>query len=272
MFLFKYVLSILNFDAFAFGTIHPLKYIENNVINIPNINIGKAKRYILIPEEFIEEGNTERPAGIQPGLSVVVDTIVGSVIKRLARGKSYGVAVVAEGLSEILMQDPNFDARSLRRDQNGNVRYSEIDLSGIMSQRTRDRLLALGVEMELVHHDIGYELRSVAPNAFDREYTLQLGYGAVEFLVRGGSRAMITRRGDQFEAMSFDSLRDATTLMIPARRVSLQSETYQIARDYMERISEVDLREPPRLATLSALTNLSAAEFRREFLATTGAR
>jgi 6-phosphofructokinase 1 len=225
------------------------------------IGLAAGASVTLIPEEFIGREDLNRPAVLEQ----VIMTIVGAVLKRRQRGKNYGVAVVAEGLSEILLQDPSFDGRQLRRDPHGNVRYSEIDFSGILSQRTREKLGQLGLDLEVVHHDIGYELRSAAPNAFDREYTLQLGYGAVEFLIRGGSRAMITRRGDQFEALPFENLRDAVTGKISARRVSLHSETYHIAREYMDRLSDIDLGNSKLVESLSGLTNLSAQDFQREF-------
>ena len=54
------------------------------------LGIGKAAgaTVTLIPEEFWQIGGPE----------TIVDTIVGSIVKRLSDGRQYGVAVLAEGM------------------------------------------------------------------------------------------------------------------------------------------------------------------------------
>jgi len=44
--------------------------------------------------------------------------------------------------------------------------------------------------MTVVNKDIGYELRCAKPVPFDVEYTRTLGFGAVRYLLRGGSGAL----------------------------------------------------------------------------------
>ena len=63
------------------------------------LGIGKAAAATLtiIPEEF-GIGAKNKPNKIT--LEQLCDIIIGSIIKRRAKGKSYGVAVLAEGLIE----------------------------------------------------------------------------------------------------------------------------------------------------------------------------
>jgi 6-phosphofructokinase len=67
------------------------------------LGIGKAAGATLtvIPEEFPRN---------KPTLRILVDILAGAIIKRLAEGRRYGVAVLAEGLAEAL---PDEDIKRL---------------------------------------------------------------------------------------------------------------------------------------------------------------
>ena len=65
----------------------------------------------------------------------------------------------------------------------------------MLHDAVRTRLEEIGVEMTVVNKDIGYELRCAKPVPFDVEYTRTLGYGAVRYLLRGGSGALIALTG-----------------------------------------------------------------------------
>ena len=93
------------------------------------IGKGAGATLTLIPEEF----------GAGPvKLATVVDTLAGAILKRLARGRRDGVAVIAEGVA--LALDPadleRFDA--VERDEHGHVRLAEIAL-GELLKRARVR-------------------------------------------------------------------------------------------------------------------------------------
>src|SRR4029453_14243542 len=79
------------------------------------LGIGKAAgaTLTLIPEEFSER---------RIRLKVVVDTLVGAIMKRLRYGRRDGVAVIAEGL--VLGIDPAdlSQLEDVERDAHGNVR------------------------------------------------------------------------------------------------------------------------------------------------------
>jgi len=59
----------------------------------------------------------------------------------------------------------------------------EIEFGRMMRDLLTERLEKLGVKMTLVDKDLGYELRCADPIPFDAEYTRDLGYGAVKFLL-----------------------------------------------------------------------------------------
>lgn len=226
------------------------------------LGIGKSASatLTLIPEEF---------AGEQHLLKKVVDTIVGSIVKRMLEGRDYGVAVVAEGFLEFL--DPDdlksllTEHHSVEFDDHGHMRLSELNFPDILKFAINRRLKDLGLNLRINDQEIGYELRCVDPCAFDIDYTRNLGFGAVDFLERGGSNAMITIQGDQIVPLKFEDLKDPQTGKTRIRMVDVKSLSYKIAREYMIRLQESDFSNPEQLKALASNTTLSPEEFKAQF-------
>jgi ATP-dependent phosphofructokinase / diphosphate-dependent phosphofructokinase len=208
----------------------------------------------VIPEEF--EGELD--------LRAVVDTIVGAIIKRRAGGHEHGVAVVAEGIAERLSPDSLVGIDGATRDSYGHVRLADVPLGSVLRDAVRKRLAELSVETVVVPKDIGYELRCAKPVPFDVEYTRTLGYGAVRYLLAGGSGALIALSGGHVVPVSLSDLLDPATGRVRVRLVDVTTEAYEVARKYMIRLEHEDLVEP-RLSRLAAFTNLSAEDFRAQF-------
>ena len=120
-------------------------------------------------------------------LQHVVDILATSIIRRLAEGKGYGVALVAEGIVERLADEGLKNVHGAELDEHGHLRLAEINFSDILKKRVAETLKEVGVKMRLVDKEIGYELRCAPPIAFDIDYTISLGKGAADFLMAGGS-------------------------------------------------------------------------------------
>ncbi len=210
----------------------------------------------VIPEEF---------PGATLDLETVVDTIVGAIVKRKATGHDHGVAIVAEGIVERLSGDKLAALESVARDAYGHVRLADVPIGTLLREEIRKRLDALGVEMTVVTKDIGYELRCAKPVPFDVEYTRTLGYGAVRYLLGGGSGALIALSGGRVVPVELESLQDAATGRVRVRMVDVTTESYEVARKYMIRLEPEDLSEP-MIARLAAQTNLTPAGFGETFM------
>jgi 6-phosphofructokinase len=198
-------------------------------------------------------------------LSLVVDTIVGSIVKRRAEGYSDGVAVVAEGIAERMDPDTLPTAPRTEADAYGHVHIADIPLGYLLRDRVRAALKELGIGATIVTKDIGYELRCAKPVPFDAEYTRTLGYGAVRYLLSGGSGALIAIAGGRVTPVDFDKLVDPATGRIRVRVVDVSTESYEVARSYMTRLEPQDFEEPA-LSRLAASVNLSAEAFKVRFL------
>jgi 6-phosphofructokinase len=209
----------------------------------------------VLPEEFPEKTS----------LASVTDTIVGSIVKQRSLGREYGVAVVAEGIAERVGDDIVSSAGNLGRDSFGHVPLADIPLGTILRDAVRRSLSAIGVNSVVHTKDIGYELRCAKPVPFDVDYTRTLGFGAVRYLVDGGSGALIALSGGRVQPIKLEDMLDPSTGRIRTRQVDLSTEAYRVARAYMVRLEPPDFSNPERLAELAAQTNLKPAEFRDQF-------
>ena len=221
------------------------------------LGIGKAAgtTLTLIPEEF------NKPLR----LKTIVDTLVGAIVKRLSYGRRDGVAMVAEGV--VLDVDPSDLAAvdEVERDAHGNVRIAEVNIGEILKAQVAARLKELRIKATLVAKNIGYELRCADPIPFDMEYTRDLGYCAVQFLLAGGNAAMISMQGGHFVPIPFPALIDSQTGRARIRLVDTHSTRYAIARRYMIRLRSDDFEDPHELAKFAATVGMSLDEFRRQF-------
>ena len=210
----------------------------------------------VIPEEF---------PGESLDLDLVVDTLVGAILKRRSQGRDHGVAVVAEGIVERVSADALAALEDVSRDAYGHVRLADIPIGALLRDRVRARLERLGVELTVLTKDIGYELRCAKPVAFDVDYTRTLGYGAVRYLLDGGSGALIALSGGRVRPVLLDELLDPATGRIRTRLVDVTTEAYSVARDYMVRLEAADFAGAQRAAIAATTTLGSESAFDREF-------
>jgi 6-phosphofructokinase len=157
-------------------------------------------------------------------------------------------------------------AAGSKADPYGHIHIADIPLGILLRDRVHAALKQLGVEVTVVAKDIGYELRCAKPLAFDVEYTRTLGYGAVRYLLGGGSGALVALAGGRVTPIDFEQLLDPNTGRIRVRTVDVTTESYEVARSYMIRLEPQDFEEPA-LSVLAAQTQLSAASFKARFMA-----
>jgi 6-phosphofructokinase len=209
----------------------------------------------IIPEEF-HRGNFD--------LSLAVDTIVGAIVKRRLMGHDNGVAVVAEGIVERIDPASLAAGTAIERDAYGHVHLADVPLGMVLRDRVRAALKEIGVAANVIAKDIGYELRCAKPVPFDTDYTRTLGYGAVRYLLDGGSGALIAITGGRVTPVGLADLVDPESGRIRVRMVDVSTESYRVARSYMIRLEPRDLQEPS-LSPIAACTKLSVSEFKARF-------
>ena len=222
------------------------------------LGIGKAAgaSVTLIREEFPQE--------VVPFASIC-DILEGTIIKRRAMGRNYGVAILAEGLIEKL--DPNElkDLQDVELDEHGHIRFAEVDLGRKVKVELEARFRQRGIRLSVSNKNIGYELRCCDPIPFDMAYCRELGNAAIRFLLQGGSGAMVSIQNGTLVPMLFSDIRDPQTGKTRVRNVDVASESYRVARQYMLRLDYTDFEKAGWTAQLAQAGNLTIEELKDRF-------
>lgn len=198
-------------------------------------------------------------------LDHICDVLEGAIIKRRALGRADGVAILSEGLAEKIDPRDLNELEEIERDAHGNIRYAEIPFGTILKNRVRRRLRERGISVTIVEKNIGYELRCAPPIPYDCEYTQDLGFSAVRFLLSGDTGAMICIQSGQLVPLYLSDLLDRETGRTRVRMVDIETEYYTVARNYMLRIESEDFENPRWTARLARAAQLTTEEFVRRF-------
>ena len=234
------------------------------------LGIGKAAAatLTLIREEF---------HGKQLTLDHVCDQIIGSMIKRKVEGKNYGLVILAEGLIESIGEKGLLESLGenelakygkVERDPHGHLRLGEIEFGRMIRDRLTQRIEPLGLKTTMIDKDLGYELRCADPIPFDAEYTRNLGYGAVKFLLSEEAAkygAIVSVVGGQLVPLRFQDMIVPETKRMRTREVDINSVTYECGCQYMTRLEKEDFSNPDMLALLATTVKMSPEEFRTRF-------
>jgi 6-phosphofructokinase 1 len=246
------------------------------------LGIGKAAgaHITLIPEEFTPKSLT---------LEHLCDILLCTIIKRRSRGRERGVAILAEGLLDAIGFDrlkEIMDAQpgrygDLVRDEHGHLRLGQIDFGRMVRDYLAARMVELipdepppgeskprksKLDVGFIDKEVGYELRCADPIPFDVDYTRDLGYGAVKFLLSPKSRefgAIISVVGGVMKPLPFAELITETGRMQP-RKVDIKGEAYEVARGYMMRPEREDFVEP-NLSEMARAAHLTPEKFKQHF-------
>ncbi|HEX2964397.1 MAG TPA: diphosphate--fructose-6-phosphate 1-phosphotransferase [Syntrophorhabdaceae bacterium] len=221
------------------------------------LGMGKAAgaTISLVPEEFPEK---------KLSFKKVADTLTGSILKRISMGRDYGVAILAEGISEKFDLEELKQYEEIERNEAGDLRLSEIQLGRLLRNFVNRTLESMGIEIGIMDKNVGYELRAANPIPFDVEYTRNLGYGAVRYLLKGGTGSLITVFENSIRPVSFVEMIDYSTGRTKIRKLDITSETYEVARNYMIRLERDDF-EGENLNRLAKVAKMEPEQFRSRF-------
>jgi 6-phosphofructokinase 1 len=219
------------------------------------LGAGKAAG---VPVTIIPEDFTRKPIQLED----VVRTLEGAIVKRRVHGRPDGVAVIAEGIVEYMNDDDPL-LQDVPRDDHGHIRLAEVPIARKLRHAVCDALAERGVAVKIGEKDVGYELRCGYPIAFDRDYTRDLGAGAVDTLLAGHSGVLVTRQAGGIVPIPFSDIIDPATGKSRVRGVDIEADSYKTALHLQERITPEDLDDPEMLAALAkeaGLTPEQAAE------------
>jgi len=177
-----------------------------------------AEAIVMISAEDIDEEVLD--------IEKLVDRITDVIITRENDKKPYGVIAIAEGIVDKLPSE----LKPKETDRHGNVRYGEAKISSILAEAVKDRYKErTGLEVKITPKQVGYEIRSAYPTAFDVVMGSMLGYGAAKFYLEGmfGIMVSVTDNFD-LKAVPFSELIDKDTLKTRLRDVPRGSDFYNL--------------------------------------------
>jgi ATP-dependent phosphofructokinase / diphosphate-dependent phosphofructokinase len=222
------------------------------------LGVGKAAGATLtvIAEEF---------ASPHVAFATICDIVEGAIIKRRAMGRHFGVAVLAEGLIDKLDPAELVELEDIERDEHGHVRFAEVDLARKVKAELHGRLSERDLRVTITNKNVGYELRCADPIPYDAEYCRDLGYGAIRFLLTGGSGAMVSVQGGRLVPIPFDDLVEPASGKTKVRLVDINGEGFRVARAYMIRLEAEDFAHAAWVDRLADAAHLTPGVFRQRF-------
>ena len=210
----------------------------------------------VVAEEFGQEKiQLDRLAGM----------LEGSILKSTAAGQAHGVIVLAEGLGECIDPRDLSALPDLPLDEHGHIRLAELPLGKLVRDRVQKGLAEHGISATIVVKDVGYELRCVPPNAFDQDYTRDLGAGAVATLLSGTANVMITRQNQRIIALPFNEILDPKTGKTRVRMLDTGTESFATALSLQTRLTSKDFKDSQRAKKIAGVSDLDLAALKKRF-------
>ncbi|MET0387995.1 MAG: 6-phosphofructokinase [Polyangiales bacterium] len=169
----------------------------------------------------------------------LVNVLVELITTREARGKRYGVIVLAEGLAELL---PDTEVAHLPRDAYGHISFSTFDFGRVLAGRVAaQHKQTTGRAVKVTGVQLGYESRCAAPHAFDVLLGSQLGLGAYRALVDDGLDAHMVSVSGQLDLrfIPFAKLISPGTLTPAVRYVDPGSDFHTLSRRLATRVESL---------------------------------
>ena len=197
-----------------------------------------ASTVTIIGEDYLGRGT---PLSFNE-LATVLE---GSIYKRRAMGKEYGVACISESL--VSCMDP---AEVNERFGSPEVAHSELGRH-LQIELTR-RFLKKGIDQTVVSRNVGNELRSAPPNASDITLTRDLGFAATRVLMEGGTNCLVTLKGGSIHVIPFTAILDPTHSSTQIRLVDTSSLSYQVMQSYSIVLRQPDLQDTGQTTNGSA--------------------
>jgi len=233
-----------------------------------HLALGIAKAAGATLAVIAEEFPPEEPIRLEH----LVDLVDAAILKRIAHGRPFGVAVLSEGLAlRLAEEDLRRAMPDVEVDEHGHIRLGELNLDGVLADLVKQRFKERGRKIAVTPKNIGYELRCAPPLPFDIAYTRDLGYGAIDYLRslyrerRDEFGAMITIEQEQMVPMPFGSFTDPETGRPRVRQVNIHSGTYKVATEYMIRLEGEDLEDPEKLEPIAKAAGATSEEFRERY-------
>ena len=252
------------------------KYINNNT-NSNNANNtqqqAQATQQQFISKQKNKQQEAQQTAQTKVGrhrirfenkpaikLNEIVDLIDASIIKRLCSGKDYGVAVITEGIVDML------DESDLNKYFEGSLHRGHELLGFQVRRKLVKRWNKRRHELFFQNKFLGFELRSDDPNAHDIILSRNLGYAAVfSCKMKNINATIVAIKGGELVSIPLSEMMDPFTLSPTVKGVNIDSLTYTVAQSYMIKLKKADLKDTNLLKKMSDIAGMDCETFRKTY-------
>jgi len=158
------------------------------------------------------------------------EDIADIIIARENERQPYGVIAISEGIVDKLPEN----LKPTQKDKHGNLIFSEAKISELLAERAKEFYKEkTGLDIKIKPKQIGYEIRSGSPIAFDVVMGSMLGYGAAKFYEEDNFGCMVSVT-DNFDikAVSFSELIDHETMLTKLRDVPRGSDFFNLKEKF----------------------------------------
>ncbi len=200
--------------------------------------IGAACHYpmIIIPEMFNKTKLT---------LEKITRLIISSIVKRTILGIPYGVAIVSEGVFHFMSND-EIEASGIQftYDEHGHPELGTVSKAHIYNMLLQIKLKQIGLKVKSRPVEMGYELRCIAPTAFDLLYCSLLGIGVKKIFDEGLTGCMVSSdpAGD-ISPLFLKDLEDGHG-KVRTRMVTMESQkAHMVFYDSLQYLTADDMEE-----------------------------
>ncbi|MCI2081689.1 MAG: 6-phosphofructokinase [Bacteroidales bacterium] len=192
------------------------------------LGIGAACHYpmIIIPEMFNKT---------KISVDKIINLSISSIIKRKIMGITYGGIMIAEGVFDG-MDPEDLKATGLRftYDEHGHPELGKISKAQLFNDLMDMKFKKLGLKIKTRPIEIGYDIRCVAPIAYDLMYCSQLGFGVYELFHEGETGCMVyVDQMGEVRPLYLKDLQDPVTGKILPRVVDIDGDMAQGIYKYL---------------------------------------
>ncbi|MBN1258498.1 6-phosphofructokinase [Candidatus Peregrinibacteria bacterium] len=200
--------------------------------------IGTACHYplVIIPEMFRGKKITFRK---------ITDMMISSILIRKMIGVNHGAIMISEGVfhfmeeSEIANCGINFTF-----DEHGHPELGTVSKAHIFNVLLQKKIKELGWNVKSRPVELGYEIRSCHPTAYDLNYCTMLGMGVKKLFDEGHTGCIVVAKANgEFIPLYLKDIADPKTGEIKTRLVDVRAADYRLAFSNMHYLKRADYKK-----------------------------
>ncbi|MBN2087408.1 6-phosphofructokinase [Candidatus Peregrinibacteria bacterium] len=186
--------------------------------------IGTACHYpmVIIPEMF---------RGKKITFDKIINMMISSILIRKTIGVHHGAIIISEGVFHFMEEEEIINCGiNFTFDEHGHPELGTVSKAHIFSVLLQTKIKELGLDVKTRPVELGYEIRSCAPTAFDMNYCTMLGMGVKKLFDEGHTGCIvISKANGEFSPLYLKDIADPETGKVRTRLVDVDAQDYQLA-------------------------------------------